>query len=404
MRLLSRTEALKDYIDAFSDVELETNFAKISHEALENLDIATQLTTDDIYDFLTSQNIAQKNLLTFASPGIALHQGRGFHVVLACWPADRTEIHNHEFEGAFQVLSGSSLDLEFSVSKGKPLIASFSQAKLELTAVQRYGKGDSRQITNDYVHSIFHMDSPTVVLIIMRKNRDFQFVCTGSGIVYPRDLLAPVSRVSFLSNLSRSDSNKGYLDSFFRSNSDQELLMYLTRYIDGSNSVQSFMSYLEHEVEQRSEALRSLFEKLRDDHESALKIKEIFPRLSAEEKYMCTLLCFDVELRDEILREFEDETQVNFESSVNRSTYAPQLNGKIEKLLTKRKGGLSARKTDGASKNEVLRAAINLDLATDLETRPSSGVGSLIKKLSTPRADTTFSDGGSTSIKAPDEL
>lgn len=104
----------------------------------------------------------------FGEPPITLYTAPKFYIDVYFWFEGTTSVHQHSFCGAFQVLHGSSIhswyDFEPQIDVNKFVRIGSMNLKvcelLEIGAVQEIWGG------RRYVHSLFHLDSPSVTICI----------------------------------------------------------------------------------------------------------------------------------------------------------------------------------------------------------------------------------------------
>src|SRR5689334_446976 len=104
----------------------------------------------------------------FGNPPITLYDGSRFHISVYFWVNGTTTIHQHSFAGAFQVLLGSSIHTRYTFKIDRAINAHFQTGQLTLEESDLLVKGDVREIIpgSRYIHSLFHLDRPSVSLII----------------------------------------------------------------------------------------------------------------------------------------------------------------------------------------------------------------------------------------------
>ena len=104
----------------------------------------------------------------FSDLPITLYNGTRFYIDLYFWLDGTTEIHQHAFAGAFQVLSGSSLHSRYSFTRDREINPHFLTGHLALGDVEILRQGATRPIIPgpDHIHSLFHLDRPSVTLTI----------------------------------------------------------------------------------------------------------------------------------------------------------------------------------------------------------------------------------------------
>jgi len=107
----------------------------------------------------------------FGNPPITLYMGSRFYIDVYYWLDGTTEIHQHSFSGAFQVLLGSSIHSHYSFAIEREINPHFIIGKLKLNNVTLLTKGDIQQIVpgSDYIHALFHLDRPSATITVRTK-------------------------------------------------------------------------------------------------------------------------------------------------------------------------------------------------------------------------------------------
>jgi hypothetical protein len=104
----------------------------------------------------------------FGNPPITVYVGPRFYVDVYFWLDGTTTIHQHAFSGAFQVLLGSSVHAGYRFQKTREINPHFLTGKLALDKVSLLTQGEIREIHPgaDFIHSLFHLDRPSVTITI----------------------------------------------------------------------------------------------------------------------------------------------------------------------------------------------------------------------------------------------
>jgi hypothetical protein len=107
----------------------------------------------------------------FGEPSLTLYSGEGFQIDLLFWLDGTTSIHRHMFSGAFRLLLGSSLHSEFCFATQRRVNSRLQLGDLRLTRVELLEEGATRSILagNGLIHSAFHLDRPSVTLVIRTR-------------------------------------------------------------------------------------------------------------------------------------------------------------------------------------------------------------------------------------------
>ena len=104
----------------------------------------------------------------FAEPPITLFAGPRFHIDVYYWLDGTTNIHQHPFSGAFQVLLGSSVHSHYEFKKKREINPHFLVGDISLKDVSLLGKGDIKEIHfgSRFIHSLFHLERPSATIVI----------------------------------------------------------------------------------------------------------------------------------------------------------------------------------------------------------------------------------------------
>src|SRR6185295_4583768 len=91
-----------------------------------------------------------------------------FFIELLFWHTGATGIHQHAFSGAFRVLAGSSLHTIYDFTPSLVLDRSLELGDLAVRTIEVLGTGAVRAIHagRALIHSAFHLDNPSVTLIV----------------------------------------------------------------------------------------------------------------------------------------------------------------------------------------------------------------------------------------------
>ena len=144
-------------------------FPGLAQAALEENPPATQVDLkaltrsflrEDEQPFQTASGFGQPELVVFDDPR--------FYIQILFWLDGTTQIHQHEFSGAFHVLAGSSLHAEFAFANVRPVTAHFRLGDLQLTGTELLETGRTVPITSGgaSIHSLFHLETPSVTVVV----------------------------------------------------------------------------------------------------------------------------------------------------------------------------------------------------------------------------------------------
>ncbi len=104
----------------------------------------------------------------FGQPELVVYDDPRFYIQALFWMEGTTQIHQHEFDGAFHVMEGSSLHSEFVFENSRAVTAHFRMGNLRLKNVDLLAKGRTVPIVagQKHVHSLFHLDTPSVTIVV----------------------------------------------------------------------------------------------------------------------------------------------------------------------------------------------------------------------------------------------
>ena len=104
---------------------------------------------------------------TFGDLPVTLYDGPGFCIDGYFWLDGTTAIQHPAFSGAFQVLTGSSIQSLYEFVERQRVETHVSVGTIALNQVELLEQGAVRQILpgSGYTHSLFHLDYPSVTVV-----------------------------------------------------------------------------------------------------------------------------------------------------------------------------------------------------------------------------------------------
>jgi len=177
----------------------ESTLAKIAHDALAATAVHERVTWKELLQWCVRTPLLDTDNHTFGDVPIRMYEGPRFFVEVLVWNDGQLAIHDHAFAGAFTVLSGTSLHITYKFQPSEMLNEGFGVGELSLSGAERLHAGDVRTIESgrDFVHAVYHMDTPTVSLVVRSKidTRSLpQLAYLNPGIAFDR---SAVSRDAF---------------------------------------------------------------------------------------------------------------------------------------------------------------------------------------------------------------
>jgi hypothetical protein len=149
----------------------EAAFPEIAAKALADAGLRERVTPWDIIRWLgsTSQLPKQQDIeANFGDPPITLFAGPRFCIDIYFWVDGTTDVHQHAFAGAFQVLVGSSIHSRYSFQEDKSISHHFRIGRIQFGTCELLQEGDIRPIISgdEYIHALFHLDRPSATVTI----------------------------------------------------------------------------------------------------------------------------------------------------------------------------------------------------------------------------------------------
>lgn len=144
-------------------------FPSLACKALEENPPATQVDLTALTrSFLRDDEQPHQTASGFGQPELVVFDDPRFYIQLLFWLDGTTQIHQHEFSGAFHVLEGSSLHSEFAFANVRPVTAHFRVGDLQLAGTELLETGRTVPITSGAasIHSLFHLETPSVTVVV----------------------------------------------------------------------------------------------------------------------------------------------------------------------------------------------------------------------------------------------
>jgi len=148
-------------------------FPKIACAALvENPPSGNVDLGDYIRDFLLDDEQAFQTHSGFGEPELVAYDHPRFYIQLLFWLDGTTDIHQHEFSGAFHVMAGSSLHSHFAFENARNVTPHLRTGNLRMQKVEILETGSTCPITSgrENIHSLFHLETPSVTVVIRTQN------------------------------------------------------------------------------------------------------------------------------------------------------------------------------------------------------------------------------------------
>ncbi|MCG8416940.1 MAG: hypothetical protein MJE77_03215 [Proteobacteria bacterium] len=151
----------------------EAVFADLAYRELCRSAVFENVSVAAILDWFFSPcpELAQPSKARFGQPPVMLYQGRDFSIEALFWMTSTTSIHQHSFSGAFTVLHGSSVHTQWRFEPTRRLKSSMHLGRLQIERTEILRAGDARRIRagRDFIHQLFHLDSPSVSIVVRTR-------------------------------------------------------------------------------------------------------------------------------------------------------------------------------------------------------------------------------------------
>ena len=144
-------------------------FPEIARAALdeqlpsENVDLS-----EFVRGFLLDDEQAFQTSSGFGQPEVIVYDDPRFYIQILVWLEGTTDIHQHEFSGAFHVLAGSSIHAHFEFLNPCPVSAHLRVGELRMKDIRLLEAGATVPIISggSCIHSLFHLDMPSISVVI----------------------------------------------------------------------------------------------------------------------------------------------------------------------------------------------------------------------------------------------
>ncbi len=158
---------------------MQTNFSPeafpgLAREALEETPPCEHVEVGElIRDFLLNDEQPCQSQSGFGQPELVVFEDARFYIQVLFWLDGSTDIHQHEFSGAFHVFEGSSIHSRFEFLEGRPVTAHLRVGRLDLSGCELLERGRTVEIHSGrgFVHALFHLETPSIT-VVLRTHTD----------------------------------------------------------------------------------------------------------------------------------------------------------------------------------------------------------------------------------------
>ena len=140
-------------------------FPAIATRTLEGLEGVPRPTLTDLCRSMADGGLDAQDAPYFSDLPLTVYHRPDWRLELLLWNDASTDVHGHGFRGAFRVLRGGSLHARWALQEDEvyePMLALGSAIREPLEILR---EGDVRTITPGLVHSLFHLERPSITLV-----------------------------------------------------------------------------------------------------------------------------------------------------------------------------------------------------------------------------------------------
>ncbi len=144
-------------------------FPELARTAIDEAPPSGNVDIDEmIHEFLSNDEQPFQSESGFGQPELIAFNDTRFYIQILFWMEGTTEIHQHEFSGAFHVMQGSSVHSEFDFVGARSVTPHIRIGDLRAKRIELLETGRTIPITSgrECIHSLFHLDTPSVTVVV----------------------------------------------------------------------------------------------------------------------------------------------------------------------------------------------------------------------------------------------
>lgn len=148
-------------------------FPEIARVALEERPPAEQVNLPSFMrEFLINDEQPTQTLSGFGQPELVAYEHPKFYIQLLFWLDGTTDIHQHEFSGAFHVMTGSSIHAHFTFENAQSITPHFRIGDVNMKQIELLETGRTVPIISGQrcIHSLFHLDTPSITVVVRTQH------------------------------------------------------------------------------------------------------------------------------------------------------------------------------------------------------------------------------------------
>jgi len=123
-------------------------------------------------EFLLNDEQPPQTQSGFGQPEIVAYDHPRFYIQLLFWMDGTTDIHQHEFSGAFHVMHGSSIHAHFEFENAQSITPHLRVGDVKMKNIELLETGRTVPIISgrECIHSLFHLDTPSVTVVVRTQH------------------------------------------------------------------------------------------------------------------------------------------------------------------------------------------------------------------------------------------
>ncbi len=209
----------------------------------------------------------------FGDSRFTLFYHENFIIELNIWQTEFTSVHEHAFSGAFRIIHGEALEVQYCFKVEESIAENIHLGSLKRDTVRLLNSGDQAKIVfgSDYIHNLIHLKNPTCTLIIRssfelgesaKVSKQLEYVDSRlafDSFPYPdgnEKLHSAIQSINMLNKLENNPNEQLYLN-VLKSLRHEDIFYLLNKTFHSMDwlSVESVKSYLDSTLSDRTELI-----------------------------------------------------------------------------------------------------------------------------------------------------
>lgn len=148
-------------------------FPTIARKALEARPPSEHVSLPELMrEYLLNDEQPLQSMSGFGQPELIAYEHPRFYIQLLFWLDGTTDIHQHEFSGAFHVMHGSSIHAHYTFENARSVTPHLRLGDVQMKQIELLETGRTVPIVSGQtcIHSLFHLDSPSVTVVVRTHN------------------------------------------------------------------------------------------------------------------------------------------------------------------------------------------------------------------------------------------